>query len=117
MSKITWDIEPFNAELEEFILAKAEIIAKQIARDAKSSTAFKDKTGRLRKSIRAKKSKFDDGGWIARAGGKNAMQSWLVEHGHGPGKLGRGTTAPPKAYLEPARVQNIEFAKREFGAK
>lgn len=111
---VEWYIEEFIEELEKFLDENCEIIAKQIAADAKANVAFEDKTGALRRSIKAKKSKFPDGGWIAKAGGKGARQAWLVEHGHnGPG----GSTVPPHPYLEPARVKNIEFARRQFGAK
>ena len=115
---VTWNVEPFMEELEKFLDEKSEVSTKQIARDAKTHVpGFKDLSGRLRKSIRAKKSKFADGGWITRAGGKGARQAWLVEHGHGPGKEGKGTTAQPHPYLEPARVQNIAFARQQFGVK
>ncbi len=111
-TRVTWNVEPFVEELEVFLDEKAEIIAKQISRDAKASTAFKNESGRLRKSIRAKKSKFDGGGWIVRAGGKGAMQAWLVEHGHGGPH-----PAPPHPYLDPARLQNLSLARKEFGVK
>ena len=42
-------------------------VAAAVERDARASTAFKDKTGKLRKSIKKKKSKYKDGGWIVRA--------------------------------------------------
>lgn len=110
---ITWDVEPFMEELEVYLDEKSEVIAKQIARDAKTHVpGFKDLSGVLRKSIRAKKSKYADGGWITRAGGKGAMQAWLVEHGHGGPR-----PAQPHPYLEPARLQNIAFARQQFGAK
>jgi len=115
---VTWNVEPFMEELEKFLDEKSEVIAKQIARDAKTMVpGFQDKSGRLRRSIRAKKSKYADGGWITRAGGKGAMQAFLVEHGHGPGAKGLGTTAQPHPYLEPARMQNIAFARQQFGVK
>ena len=117
---VTWNVEPFMEELEKFLDEKSEIITKQIARDAKSMVpGFQDLSGNLRKSIRAKKSKYADGGWITRAGGKGAMQAWLVEHGHGPGtppKQGwyKGRVQP-HPYLEPARMMNIALARQQFG--
>jgi len=112
MIRVDWHIEEFNKELEVWIDDNCEVIAKQIASDAKNGADFIDRTGNLRKSIKAKKSKFPDGGWIAKAGGKGAKQAWLIEHGHGGP---RPAAAHP--FLEPARVKNIEFAKRQFGVK
>jgi len=110
---VTWNVEPFMEELEKFLDEKSEVIAKQIARDAKTMVpGFQDKTGKLRKSIRAKKSKYADGGWITRAGGKGAMQAFLVEHGHGGPR-----PAQPHPYLEPARMMNIALARQQFGVK
>ncbi len=111
--RVDWHIEGFIEELEKFLDENCEIIAKKIAVDAKGFVpGFEDETGALRKSIRAKKSKFPDGGWIARAGGKGARQAWLVEHGHGG-----PSPAPAHPFLEPARVQNIAFARERFGAR
>ena len=80
-------------------------IADKIKVDAKASTAFVDKSGRLRRSIKRRKSKFDDGGYMVKAGGKGAMQAWLVEHGHaGPTKASPRT--PPHPFLRPALNRN-----------
>jgi len=55
--------------------------AKIVAAKAQRNHAFKNITGRLERSIKAKKSKFKDGGWIVRAGGKGAKQAPLLELG------------------------------------
>jgi len=87
-------------------------IAMQIAKDAKASAAFKDQSGKLRKSIKTKKSKYPDGGHIVKAGGKGARQAFLVEYGHGGKK-----PAPPHPFLRPALDKNLGDAKRIFGVR
>ena len=101
--------EGFEKELEEYIDDKAMQIADKIKRDAKATTAFIDKSGRLRASIKRRKSKFEDGGYMVKAGGKGAMQAWLVEHGHGGPRPAR---AHP--YLKPALDKNIHAAIEKF---
>lgn len=103
------DTSKFEKELSDYLIENAEIIARQIAKDAKNTTAFQDDTGRLRKSIKAKKSRYADGGWIVKAGGKGAYQAWLIEHG--------SQKMPAKPYLRPALEKNINFAKQKFGVK
>ena len=105
-ASVNIDTKQFEQELAKFINQNAETIARQIAIDAKTTTAFKDKTGTLRKSIRARKSKFEDGGWIVVAGSPHAH---LVEYGH--------KNAPAHPFLRPALDKNIAEAKRLFGAK
>lgn len=102
------DIDPrqFEAELAAFINENCMEIAKQIARDAKATTAFKDVTGNLRKSIKAKKSKFPDGGAIVVA---TAPHAHLLEFGT--------SKMPKKAFLRPALDKNIAAARAMFGAK
>jgi HK97 gp10 family phage protein len=101
------DFSEFEKELAEFINENAEAIARQIAADAKASVNVV--TGNLKKGIRAKKSKFDDGGWIVVS---TAPHSWLVEYGHGGPH-----PAPPHPFLRPALDKNIDEARRLFGAK
>ena len=103
------DTSQFEKELSDYLIENAEIIARQIAADAKATTAFKDDTGELRKSIKARKSKFEDGGWIVKAGSKKAYHAWLVEHG--------SQKMSAKPYLRPALEKNIGFAKQKFGVK
>ena len=104
-------------------LAEYEIIAKQVQDDAKASTAFKDYKGtsresqwskdhwgdnarRLRKGIKAKKSKYDGGGWIVLS---TAPHSHLVEYGHGGPR-----PAPPHPFLRPALDKNINAARKQL---
>jgi len=73
-ARVELDFTEFNLELEEFLDENAKDICTQIKKDAKASVAFKDKSGRLRKSIKVKKSTFEGGGYITKAGGPGAMQ-------------------------------------------
>ena len=106
---VKFDFKEFEQKLAEYLDENAETIAKEIAADAKAHGPFKDKTGRLRKSIKAKKSKFEDGGWIVIMGGKGARQAWLIEFGR--------EGAPAFPTLRPAKDRAIGLAKRLFGVK
>lgn len=99
-------------KIGKHIQENARKIAQLIAKEAKSSTSFKDQSGNLRKSIKAKKSRFEDGGYIVKAGGKGARQAHLVEFGYGGPK-----PAPPKPFLRPALDKNINAAKEIFGVR
>ena len=77
-AKVKFDTKEFEQKLADYLDENAETVAKELAADAKANGPFKDKTGRLRKSIRAKKSKFKDGGWIVLMGGKGAMQAYII---------------------------------------
>jgi hypothetical protein len=104
-------------------------IAGLIAEDAKASAAFIDYTGTpresewhkkhfpnartLRDSIRAKKSKYEDGGAIVYA---SAPHAHLVERGHilvVHGKV-KGSV-PPHPFLGPAAQTRLEEAIEKFG--
>jgi len=105
------DTKDFEQRLQEHLDEKCKEIADKIKVDAKTGTylsakKFKDLSGRLRKSIKVKKSKYDDGGYIVKAGGRGAMQAWLIEHGHGGPR-----PAPAFPYLGPALRRNIKFAE------
>ena len=104
---VKFDFKKLDQLVAEHINDNAEQIAKQIAKDARTSVNIK--TGNLRKGIRARKSKFDDGGWIVIS---KAPHSWIVEHGHGGPK-----PAPPHAFLRPALDNNIQAARDLFGVR
>ena len=104
--------------LKDFIIENEEKVAKMIEDRAKATTQFKDKTGRLRKSIKAKKSKYDEGGWIVSA---IAPHAHLVEFGHdkivpwiSPNSIG---TVPPHPFLREAKESVINEAIALFGVK
>ena len=107
MTRIELDFSEIEQKIAEHINDNAEIIAKQIRDDAKASV--KVVTGNLKKGIRAKKSKYDGGGWIVLG---TAPHSHLVEYGHGGPR-----PAPPHPFLRPALDKNIEAARRQFGAE
>ena len=109
------DTKDFEQRLQEHLDEKCKEIAIQIKKDAKTGTylsarKFKDLSTRLRKSIKIKKSKYDDGGYIVKAGGRGAMQAWLIEHGHA-GVTPAHKRIPPYPYLGPALRRNIKFAE------
>ena len=115
MTTVDIDTRAFELELGKFIDENAQAIAGQISADAKATTLFKDKTGALRKKIRVRKSKYDGGGYIVIAAAPHAH---LVEYGHALVKNGKtiGRVAP-RPFLRKAKDQNIEAARRAFGAK
>jgi hypothetical protein len=108
--KVSLDTSKFELELAKFINDNAESIAKDIAADARASVNVV--TGNLRKSIKAKKSKFEDGGWIIQA---TAPHASLLEFGWKTSKKGPSETAKP--FLRPALDRNIERAKAAFGTR
>lgn len=78
-------------------------IAWEVANEARRSSAFQDRTGRLRRTIRAGvrrirryRSRLQTIS-VTLAGGVGAFQAHLVERGHGGPK-----PAPPHPYLLPA---------------
>ena len=103
---VSIDTSKFELELAKFINENSESIAKSIEADARNTTAFKDKTGKLRKSIRARKSRFEDGGWIVQA---RAPHAHLVEYGT--------QNMAAKPFLRPALEKNINRAKQLFNAQ
>ena len=84
-------------------------IARAVRNEARKSTAFTDRSGRLRKTIRAKAYKSSARLPVAayiEAGGAGARQAHLVEAGHrGP------RPAPPHPFLEPA----VQAAQQRAG--
>jgi hypothetical protein len=133
MTDVKFDLTEFEEKLARFINENAEQIAKQIATDARATTEFQDYKGtaresewskktwgsnarKLRRSIRAKESKFEDGGWIVQA---TAPHAHLIEYGHDivtkdGRKVGR---AQPRSFLRKALNDNIAAARNAFGAR
>jgi HK97 gp10 family phage protein len=105
-AKVEINTKEFELELAAFINENAGKIAKQIEADAQSTTAFKDKTGNLRESIKSKKSRYDDGGWIVQV---TAPHAHLLEFGT--------EKMAARAFLRPALDRNIQAAKMAFGVK
>ena len=103
-AEVKIDTKQFEQELAGFINENCMEIAQQIAKDARASVNVV--TGNLRKSIRAKKSKFEDGGAIVVA---TAPHAFIIEYGR--------KNAPAYPYLRPALEKNINLARQQFGAK
>ena len=72
-------IEEIRAGVRAEIDSDLGGIASQVFEKAKASTAFRDKTGRLRQSIWIYRSKYKDGGYVVYV---KAPHSHLVEFGH-----------------------------------
>ena len=96
-------------------------VAKRVHKEAKTTAAFVDKTGRLRRSIRLKKSKFPDGGYIVVATGKNKDGSGnharLVEYGHLEyvNGVATGRRVAPRPFLRTALENGINYAITKVG--
>lgn len=105
------NIEGFDVQFREVIdavNANLEQVAEYVFNDAKNTSEFIDRTKKLRKSIKLRKSKYQDGGWIIVA--KNP--GWLVEYGHiqiPPGDL-PGRRVPPHPFMRPAKEKGIRYA-------
>ena len=123
-SRTTFELAQFNRDVENARRIFDELpttyqkrvirptmlaIAREIRNTARKSTAFTDRSGRLRKSIRAKAYKSSSRLPVAayvEAGGEGARQAHLVEAGHrGP------RPAPPHPFLEPA----VQAAQQRAG--
>lgn len=109
-AQVSIDTSKFELELAKFIDDNAEQIARDIAADARASVNVV--TGNLKKSIRAKKSKFENGGWIIQA---TAPHAHLIEFGWKTKNKNPSETAKP--FLRPALERNIERAKAAFGTR
>lgn len=96
-------------EVKDHIEQNEESIARAVELKARTSTAFKDVTGTLRKRIKAKKSRYEFGGWIVEA---RAPHAHLVEFGHGG-----PNPAPAHPFLRPALESEITEAKAKFGVR
>lgn len=104
---VEFDSTDVEAMIADYINENSEIIAKQIAKDAKANIHNVDHV--LIKGVKATKSKFEDGGWIVKS---TKPHSYIVEYGHGGPK-----PAPPHPFLRKALDSNIEAARAQFGAK
>ena len=95
-------IEEIRAGVRAEIDSDLGGIAAQVFEKARGTTAFRDKTGRLRQSIWIYRSKFRDGGYVVYV---KAPHSHLVEFGHV--QMGRDGTVlghvPGKHFLRKAR--------------
>lgn len=101
------------SELRDAINAECESVAEGVAADARATAAFADKTGTLRKSISARKSKYPDGGAIVVA---TAPHAHLIEYGHVLVKDGKTVGhVPAHPFLRPALEKSISAIAARLG--
>ena len=111
-----------NAALDEILAAvDADLsgIADYVEAEAKTTARFADKTGNLRKTIKKRKSKFPEGGYIVVA---TAPHAHLVEFGHAMWVKGVYVKdhVKPRKFLRKAKEKGWREAIRRFregGAK
>ena len=123
------DFRDILGQINQAIQDSALEIASVIAEDAQASSAFRDYTGTARESewhkkhfpnartlrpnIKAKKSKYVDGGAIVYA---SAPHAHLVEFGHVMVVRGKVVgEVPPHPFLRPATQARMEEAVERFG--
>ena len=118
--------EGFQTSMNEVLDAidgNGKEIAEFVTAEAQHTSAFIDRTGNLRKSIRMRKSKFENGGYIVMASGGigrgKGYHAHLVEFGHNqvpPGNLKGGRVAA-RPFMRPALDKGIRVAVELFRSK
>lgn len=116
------NIDGLDVALEEIVTAingNLDAVATQVETEARSSAAFIDKTGNLRKSIKKRKSKFTDGGYIVEASGRGKSKGYHaanVEFGHVMIAWGNptGKRVPAHPFLRPAVEKAFKVAVQLF---
>ena len=108
-----------NAALDEILAAvDADLsgIADYVEAEAKTTARFADKTGNLRKTIKKRKSKFPEGGYIVVA---TAPHAHLVEFGHAMWVKGVYVKdhVKPRRFLRQAKEKGWREAIRRFRGK
>ena len=113
------NMDGFDAQLGEVMAAvdaNLEQVAGIVLAAAKSSSAFRDKTGTLRGRISKKKSKFENGGYVVEA---RAPHAHLIEYGHVMIAWGHVThkRVPAHPFMRPAKEQGLRRAIELFRSK
>ena len=108
-----------DAALDEILAAvDADLsgIADYVEAEAKTTARFADKTGNLRKTIKKRKSKFPEGGYIVVA---TAPHAHLVEFGHAMWVKGEYVKdhVKPRKFLRKAKEKGWREAIRRFRGK
>ena len=108
-----------DAALDEILAAvDADLsgIADYVEAEAKTTARFADKTGNLRKTIKKRKSKFPEGGYIVVA---TAPHAHLVEFGHASWVKGAYVKdhVKPRRFLRQAKEKGWREAIRRFRGK
>jgi hypothetical protein len=110
------------AEVLEAVDQNLKEVANIVFASAKTSSGFRDKTGNLRGSIKLRKSKFDNGGYIVSARGAKDEKGYHaanVEFGHVMIAWGRvtGKRVEPHPFLRPAKEEGLRAAISMFRSK
>lgn len=110
------EMQSLDATISDILQAideNLEDVASFVENEAQTTADFADKTGTLRKRIKKKKSKFEEGGWIVVA---RAPHAHLVEYGHVMIAWGRvtGKRVPPHPFMRPALERGIAYAVAKF---
>ena len=118
------NMEGFDYQLEEVVKAiehNLNEVAQIVETDAKATSAFIDITGNLRDSIKKRKSRYEDGGYIVMASGRGKKKGYHaanVEFGHALIAWGnppkKTTRVAPRPFMRPALEQGIRKAMELF---
>ena len=130
VGSVSWENidDGFAAQIaanEEAIDDLLKNVATHLRDDAKRTADFIDRTGNLRKSIGMRKSKFINGGYIAKASGRNrangatgakGFHAWLVEFGHVKVLWGRRTNGhvAPRPFMRNATMRANAYAAQKI---
>jgi len=104
------DIEGFDIGLDEIIMDidahEVKAVAATVRDKAQATSAFIDRSGKLRDSITMRKSKFEDGGYIVVAKDPKAH---LIEWGHVKILWGKitGERVPAKSFMRKALEETV----------
>lgn len=116
------NMEGFDYQLAEVIKVinhNFKEVATIAHNEAKTTAEFIDKTGNLRSSIKMRKSRYEDGGYIVRASGRGKDKGYHaanVEFGHVMIAWGHptGKRVPPHPFMRKAQEAGIRKAMELF---
>jgi hypothetical protein len=121
------NIDGIDAQFEEVLAAiegNLDAVANVVLHEAQATTAFDDSdyTGNLRASIKKRKSKFTDGGFIVEASGRGKSKGYHaanVEFGHVMIAWGNptGKRVPAHPFMRPAAEKGFRSAVELFRVK
>jgi hypothetical protein len=119
------NINGLDAQFGEVLAAiegNLDAVASMVETEARSSAAFIDKTGNLRASIKKRKSKYPDGGYIVEASGRGKSKGYHaanVEFGHVMIAWGNptGKRVPAHPFMRPAAEKGFRSAVELFRVK
>lgn len=119
------NIAGFDAQFAEVVAAietRVKEVAEDIRDNAKATAAFQDKTGNLRRSIRVRKKRNQDGVYQVLASGGNNEKGYhaaVVEFGHVMIAWGHptGKRVPAKPFMRPAIEKGYQNAVQLFRSK